>query len=248
MIRSTEDQPLTFGERYSSAIDSSNLRLKENRGDVDIIISAGLVRESLGGTLLRLRVEYDLVRSEHQAAELELRRREQEAPKETGEEGGLSAEERTEAMLKEAHDAALTAHLMILMQLPSLRTAKEQMGHFALQQAAERRLDMAAEHVMRLAGSVLDVHISPTCRMCKGVGFNGNLARGENQKPCRPCKGSGSRRDQLGRDNAERAFAGHMLMELDALVFSVTSQMQRNAAAVREAKERIREAEKAASS
>ena len=46
-------------ERYARATRSSHLRMTEEPGDVDTLIAAGLAREGLGVSLLRLRTQYD---------------------------------------------------------------------------------------------------------------------------------------------------------------------------------------------
>lgn len=57
-----EDRPTT-GERYSSAMESSNLKADaDRRGDVDMMIAAGWVPDNLGAMLYRLAVEFDAVR------------------------------------------------------------------------------------------------------------------------------------------------------------------------------------------
>lgn len=57
----TDDKP-SIAERYSRAIESSDLRVRETRGDVDMLIAAGW-SESLGTLLYRLLVEFDAVRA-----------------------------------------------------------------------------------------------------------------------------------------------------------------------------------------
>lgn len=62
-MSAVEDRP-TIGERYSSAMESSNLKLEtEKRGDVDLMIAAGWVPDTLGAQLYRLAVEFDAVRT-----------------------------------------------------------------------------------------------------------------------------------------------------------------------------------------
>ena len=46
-------------ERYARATRSSHLRMTEEPGDADTLVAAGLARESLGVSLLRLRAQYD---------------------------------------------------------------------------------------------------------------------------------------------------------------------------------------------
>ncbi len=52
---------MTIAERYARAITSSHLELKVELGDLDSIIAAGMVQDSLGVALLRLRSEFDSI-------------------------------------------------------------------------------------------------------------------------------------------------------------------------------------------
>ncbi len=61
-MSNVEDLPPTIGERYSSACESTNLKLSERRGDVDMIIAAALLPDGLACTLYRLQVEFDSLR------------------------------------------------------------------------------------------------------------------------------------------------------------------------------------------
>lgn len=261
MIRSTDDEPMTLGERYSGAIQSSSLRLKETTGDVDMIIAAGLAEDTLAAGLFRLHVEYDVIRAEHRAAEETMRAREDEARRQTGDVlvgaelvdgklvGGrlVSAEERAKAITDIAEAAALTEHMLILSYLPSLRSVKEQVARYALAASTRLRYMAPPEYVLTLAGRVLDVHLSPKCRKCNGKGFNGNRAKGEQQKRCRACKGSGSRRDELGKDDADRRFANELLKDFSAMVGNTERRIGQLKSAVREGKDRIHLAQALAS-
>lgn len=235
-----DDRP-TLGERYSSATESSNLKLGERRGDVDIIIAAGLVPDTLGSTLYRLQVEYDCVRSEHRAAEVRMRSLEKMAPNEQGEDDdtGTTAEQRTREILEIAEREALTAHVLILAHLTSLHEAKRLFGGHAILEATRQRFMRPNHEVMILAGQVLDVFLNPTCRHCEGRGFNGAHRRDEPQIWCRPCRGSGNRRDLIGKDAGQRAFATHLLMSTDAMMFEVQKGIRTNLNLVRQAKEKI---------
>ena len=46
-------------ERYARATRSSHLRMTEEPGDVDTIVAAGMSRENMGTSLLRLQTQYD---------------------------------------------------------------------------------------------------------------------------------------------------------------------------------------------
>lgn len=51
---------ITTQERYTSAIQSSGLRLEAHvRGDADLIIAAGLCKSKFGAALMRLQAEWD---------------------------------------------------------------------------------------------------------------------------------------------------------------------------------------------
>jgi uncharacterized protein YhbP (UPF0306 family) len=249
-MRSTTDEPVTLAERYGSAVQSSNLRLRETAGDVDWLVAAGLSGKGLASELLRLRVEYDTVRGEHRAAEARLRAQEIEAARQKGnfvDEDGVvrsTAEQRAAAINKAAEGQALTDHLLILTALPSLRPAKEMLGHHALNHARTMRFGLATGEVLRLAGVALDVFLSPQCRPCQGVGFTGSIQRGEQQKRCRACKATGMRRYSVGRDDADRAFVFSLLLEMSRIVDEAATSLGHQRAAIREAKKRLRDAEK----
>ena len=231
----TNDERATVGERYCTATESSNLRLSERFGDVDMIIAAGLVPNTLAATLFRLIVEYDGVRSQHRSADLKMRQDEAKAKAQQGE----SAKERTAAMLAEAEHSALVAHVLILTHLTTLRDAKDQFGAFAMKEANKRRMLKTDREVAIIAGRVLDVFLNPTCRHCSGRGFNGATHRGEIQTLCRPCRGSGHRRDSIGKDDIERGFATHLLMQTDAMLHEAQREISHARHRINEAKSLI---------
>jgi hypothetical protein len=248
-MRTTNDEPVTMAERYSGAIESSNLRVREVAGDVDLLVAAGLAGNCLAGALLRLQVEYDTVRGEHRAAEARLRAAEIDAARQKGDyvdEGGAvisTAEQRAGAINAASEVQALTDHVMILAALPSLRGAKEMLGHHALARAQELKYSLTTPQVLRLAGAALDVFLSPQCRPCKGVGFTGSLQRGQQQKRCDACRATGSRRYSVGKDEQSRAFVFALLLDLSHMVDTAAADMARQRAAVREAKAMLLRAE-----
>ena len=178
----------TIGEAYSSATESSDLRVRaERRGDVDTLIAAGWVLDGLGTMLYRLQVEFDSVRAVLRGP------------------GPLSPIER----------------FLILDRLKSLRPTRQALGACAVDQAERVRFYRPQRDVMRVTGRVLDVFLDPLCHHCEGRGFNGGTHRGEPQVLCRPCRGSGHRRDQIGKDELERHFAAFMLAQLEAWIGEV---------------------------
>ena len=178
-MSTVEDRPTT-GERYSSAMESSNLRATaEKRGDVDLMIAAGWVPDTLGASLYRLAVEFDLVR-------MDLR-----------------------------HGKAMnqTERLLVLSQMKSLRSTREELGAWACIEATKQRFMQPDADVRLIVGRVLDIHLDPTCHHCEGRGFTGG-GRHEHSGPqviCRACRGTGNRRANLGRTAAEIEFGAHLL-------------------------------------
>jgi hypothetical protein len=193
----------------------------------------------MASALYRLQVEYDSVRAEHQAAEKAMRDSETYAKRQEHKSAQLAAE-----ILRAAEDAALTSHVLILSQLQSLREAKALFGQYAVVAATKRRFMQPDRVVLALAGRVLDVFLNPRCRHCEGRGFTGG-GRHEHTGPeifCRPCRGSGQRRDLVGETQDERNFAGHLQMLVDALMFDVQKQIRTGLNRVEQAKAAISEA------
>jgi D-alanyl-D-alanine dipeptidase len=232
----------TIAERYSSAIETSDLGLGKRRKHVDLIIAAGLVPDSLATALFRLHAEYDAVRGEHRAAEARMRLREREAGKQkddpVGKKGGLTAGQKSKAIIGAAEAEAVTAHALILAQLTSLRGAKERFGQWAVVEATRQRFMKPDREALHVAGRVLDVMLNPTCRHCDGRGFTGGGRHEQSGAPivCRPCRGTGHRRDDIGRDDGERRFATHLLMQADAMLADAGRQIRHGLKRVEEAK------------
>lgn len=210
--------PPSIGERYSNAAGSSNLKIDRGRRDVDYVIASGLAGDSLSSLLLRLHAEYDAVRAPHRQAM---------ARAESGE---------------TSHAESVTAHALILMQLRTLRSAKDAWAEFAQVEAIKQKVtDRKA--VAAVAGRVLEVALRPTCHHCDGRGFDGGAHRGDKQIVCRPCKGSGHRRDGIGKNDSERSFANHLQMRMSELLHRGQAAMRAGLAAVKEAKALISRAE-----
>jgi hypothetical protein len=58
-----EDERPGIAERYTSAATSSHLKVEAERCDVDYLMAAASMRDSLGPVLFRLRAEYDAARA-----------------------------------------------------------------------------------------------------------------------------------------------------------------------------------------
>lgn len=260
-----EDRPPTTGERYSSATGSSNLKLSDRRrGDADFIIAAGLIPDGLACTLYRLQVEFDSMRDpldearrwaakQHSmAAELRAQAASEGRSRAAA---GLSAFDAMESAKRETKlrkeadllsDAAVasirTEFVIALDRLTTLAAAKRELGAFALAEAQSRRINRPADDLLRVTGRVLDAYLDPGCHHCAGRGFNGASHRGEMQTLCRPCRGSGHRRDSIGQNEAERGFASHLLMSMDALLHQAQRDIRTALNMVSAAKDKISEA------
>ena len=124
---------------------------------------------------------------------------------------------------------ALTDTLLVLMQMRTLKTVKEHVGNLARQQAIVLRFHPNPDALAKLTGRVLNVFLDPNCWSCEGRGFTGG---GQAQEPgpmvlCTPCKGSGRRNASLGRNEAERVFAAHLLALLEKSVDHAEHEMRR---------------------
>jgi hypothetical protein len=226
-----EERP-TISERYSSATESSNLKVNgpDKRDSADIIIAAGWLADSLGALLLRLRREFETA-----SGDLERARRFATARFDAAQEQhGRARKERlqeafgptrarlyTEAAAElegEARRTMVTEHALALMRMKSLRETKEVLGKFAVQQATKQRFMRPDAVVLMLAGRVLDVHLDPLCHHCGGRGFNGGAFRSDKTVLCRPCAGTGHRKENIGQSHHEHWFTRFLLAEMDRVL------------------------------
>lgn len=221
------DRP-TIGERYANATESSDLRvLADRRGDADTLIAAGWISEGFGTSLYRLRTEFDAVKGEHELAEVNLQRQLELARLAQISDDPDLGPKVAEAIRKQAKTDALTARLFVLSHLKTLNKARNELGAFALGLAYGGRCTLNPDEVLAIAGKVLEVFLDPTCHHCEGRCFNGGTHRGEPQVLCKPCRGTGKRREEIGRTQAERDFASRLLTRLDMAFAEVDHQLRR---------------------
>ena len=122
---------------------------------------------------------------------------------------------------------SLTEHMLALMQMRTLREVKEMVGDLSVKQAIVTGFRSA--HLMTVTGRVLDVFLDPLCHHCEGRGFTGGGRHEQTGPPvlCRPCGGSGHRTGAIGRNDAERGFARHMLDLLERSATRAEGEMAR---------------------
>jgi hypothetical protein len=241
------DAPFTTEERYTRAVQSSHLELRETPGDVDALIAAGWIKEGMGPMLYRLHVEFDSVKAEHGLV-LRNQQRAQEAIKALAKElnierlamargptrAGLIAEQ-LKALEEQTERAALTERVLMLSKLRTLPRVRQEFGHWAIVQATseKRRRAMRAtgqqpmddgSSILVLAGRVLQAHLDPLCRPCQGRGSNGGYD--SPLTVCRACKGSGRSAAALGKDDSERSFCQFLLAEMEQALSEVERLMR----------------------
>lgn len=218
-----EDRP-SVAELYGVAATSGCMP--------NIVLAAGLQRCHFGSLLLRLKAEYDGVRSSLERAG-QIRRRGIEAGRElrtkaarlliraeAAEFGREQFEREAAALLAEAEvvekhrtpHEIVSARAFILLELTSLNDAKREIGILAVRMSIKRRV--RADVAMRLAGRVLDVFLDDICHHCDGTGLMGSGYRGERAGQCDKCKGTAHRRDILGNHLSETMLAADILAEL----------------------------------
>lgn len=119
--------------------------------------------------------------------------------------------------------------VLVLSRLKSLPATRDALGEIAVIQATRRRFMRPDADALVIAGRALDVFLDPNCGHCDGRGFLGG-GRHEDSGPqmlCRPCGGSGKRRNTIGRDDEERRFGAFLLSELERMTSEVEVSMAR---------------------
>lgn len=221
MQQSTDNTKPSIEERYSVAISSGT-------GFERIVLAAGMQREIVGAMLLRLRAEYDATRGELEHAgqiaprrieeQRELRARAERLKRLGAWEDAESLTMQAEAIQRRTPAEVHSARAFILIGLGTLHEAKQALGVLATKMAANPKRGIPTESAMRLAGRVLDVWLDETCHRCDGTGVIGNRYKGDSERQCPACKGTGHRRDILGDSRAETAFAADLLAEMQRQV------------------------------
>lgn len=228
-----EDRP-SIDERYAQAMHSNHLQVQaDTRGDVDLLIAVGWVREGLGADLYRLRSEFDVVRGEqHQAhdnaraAMADVRRVRAMAMSEA-----VSEFDRQEllmqagAMLETAQRALETARALLLSRLKSRRLTREALSRYAMRLAARCGAVLTVSEIDDVAGQALDAWLDPWCWSCEGRGFHGGP--GVPRVLCNVCHGSRRQHLRLGDTRQAWQFGRLLLAQMDRKADAVDQDMLR---------------------
>lgn len=191
-----EDRP-TVAEQYATAIADGSLRVSlERRTPADFIMAAGLAKGP-GGQDLNLATSLYRLRCEFDSVK---------------------------AVMRLGKALSLTDRLLVLSELNSLGSVKAMLGARAVVLATKKRFMKPDEDALRVAGRALDVWLSPLCPKCDGVGKTGEY--GKPQAVCRPCGGSGHRKNNVGLDAADHEFGKAILVYMDEQVAMVDEAMR----------------------
>jgi hypothetical protein len=127
--------------------------------------------------------------------------------------------------LKQAADS-LTARVLVLMQLRSLKPAAQAMLNFSLCHAEAKGVESDAKALGSLVQQVMDIWLDRLCHHCDGRGFSGGFAGPKIM--CTKCGGSGSRRQgKLGANISEHAFGLWLLNTMDNKCAASMGQLRR---------------------
>jgi hypothetical protein len=219
-----DDTRATIGEAYGVATHSSNLRVDlEKRTPVDLIWAAGAVAgdgpdggHDLGVLMLRLHNEFDAARGALMRVDQEMPRYLRAAvaldkrsaawhPPLRSSKEALQAD--ADNLRRIAKRRAVSESMLVLMDLKTIRPARQALYAYTLTMAAQQNFREAPQILERLANRVLDVLLDPACHTCWGTGQIGSGYNNETMRECDTCGGSGHRRDSIGNNQRQRWFA-----------------------------------------
>lgn len=225
-------------ERYSAAIESSDLQVLPTRCSVDFLIAAGWAQDSLGAALYRLRTEWDSTRADLRLAEHHASARSRDAAaltkaagvierKASGDADKLKAarmlvdaaatRENADAIRKDVERAALTARALAMVHLKTLQATANAVHVYAVALGARTRFyDLKA--LRQISPRALQLWLDPICPHCNGRGFNGGFR--EAIRWCQECDKTGKRVNGPKGFRIHRSPTGHefgrlLLVELD---------------------------------
>lgn len=237
-------------ERYTSAINATDLSLVDRRaGAADMLAAVG-ISNVLGSVLMRLGAEFDQVKGEHGIAEAEARRvravieslltaaRREEKRKDQGPTRAALYYRQADEQRAQAQRAEVTATALILMHLKTLREAKNALALYAIGMATRRRHMLDDRKVIALTGHVLVAWLNPVCSSCGGFASVGQY--GQRMTMCRACEGTGMATASLGHTPAEQVFCADLMRDIQEKAgHGAARDINQNKRAVRQGKERI---------
>lgn len=172
------DERLTTDERYSQAVRSKNLA--SERVDVDYLIAAGMITETLGVLLYRLATEWDMASGDYRLAlrhvrALEFRSlRAMRASRRTGDAVlALRLTSEAAADTATARAGAETARILAMSYLKSLHGTSNAVHRFAQKHAILKCWGLAPDIVESIAAKAMRIWLDSVCGACEGRSFSG---------------------------------------------------------------------------
>lgn len=179
-----------IGERYTSAVASSNLKVEaEKRTPADMVIAAGMNRQRLGMALRRLSTEWDSQAKPKKASPEILAAMQAAYVKLDTGMVVYKGQIITPAMAAHREAAEWFAHELglVFQRLKTLQEVRAALVHWGAEKGIE-----GPEHVV---GSVIQWWLDPVCPACSGVKYRIIQGTGRTgSKTCPECKGSGERK------------------------------------------------------
>lgn len=237
-----EERP-SLAERYSAAVESSNLRVKEVRGDADYLIAAGWGGTGIGPRLIRLRKEFDVIKGARDLANrslagvwpVELAKLDalvviERAYLDLGPTRLAKYERLAGALRIEIANYAASEAAFVLVDLgDNLAHVKAHLGELAVIEATKTRFMEPDKQAAYIAGRCLAAWLDPNCLKCDGRGFTGG-GRHEMSGPpikCRACRETGKRIGAIPHNDEQARFASHILALMEHTVSETEAGMSR---------------------
>lgn len=130
------------------------------------------------------------------------------------------------AQIKRQGATNLIDRVLILSQLGTLHTVKQQLGPYSIKIATRRAFMEPDEKVLILADRALDLFLDPTCDKCEGRGKNGGY--GSPVSICTSCGGTGKRSvSEATRNRAHAPFVRHLVDCLSMLTTNTEGEIGR---------------------
>ena len=246
----TEEEKPTLAERYTGAINATDLTMTDRRaGSADLLAAVG-ISSGLGSLLLRLRTEYDSVKGEHGLADAEIERlrgrirdhlsaaQREDRQADKGPTRAAFHRREAEWLRVQAEGTQATETALFLMHLKTLREAKNALAAYAMVMATKRRHMIPDREVIALTGHVLAAWLDVRCRKCHGTTLLGDY--GQRQVRCRACGGTGNASANLGQTHAQQLFCADLLRDIaQKSGYEASRDVNKNKAAIKAGKERI---------
>lgn len=204
-----------MGERYTSAINSSNLRVTDRPTDSDTLIAAGLGDRRLGTLMRRLTAEWDAAAKPGHPNKFAVERLAKTLPAEYKDNDGNTHTDDGKGLVranKLAQQWYHDAQLEVMARLRTLPLCKKMLAYTAKQKGIA--------DPWKKSGAVIFHYLSQRCPVC--LGRQWKVAPGSvylSNKICSACKGLGDAATPFGED-------GHRLKEhLDFVVGKASKEM-----------------------